>query len=113
MRYLDARMFEFLARFYVAIREREQECEASSSRKQITVMKALSTSSADNSNCFSARIPGVVRESCAEGGLLRLARLLSLLAFSVRRGAGVHAVALAPIVPGARGDRANDHQKKQ
>jgi hypothetical protein len=54
MHYLNARMFEFLARFYVAIREREQECEASSSRKQITVMKALSTSSADNSNCFLA-----------------------------------------------------------
>jgi hypothetical protein len=44
---------------------------------------------------------------------LRLARLLSLVAFSVRRGAGVHAVAIAPIVPGARGDRANDHEKKQ
>jgi hypothetical protein len=74
-------------------------------------MKALNSSSADNSNCFLAAFPGVARESCA--GLLRLARLLSLLAFSVRSGAGVHAVAFAPIVPGACGDRANDHQKEQ
>jgi hypothetical protein len=46
--------------------------------------------------------------------LLRLAGLLSLLAFSVRCSAGVHAVAFALIVPGGPGDRANDqHQKEQ
>jgi hypothetical protein len=45
--------------------------------------------------------------------LLRVAGLLSLMAFSVRSGAGVHAVAFASIVPGARGDRANDHHQKE
>src|SRR3979409_1110671 len=112
MRYRHARTFEFLARFYVAIREREQECEASSSRKQITVMKALSTSSATTVTASRPAFPGGCAKA-APRGLLRLARLLWLVAFSVRRGAGVHAVAIAPIVPGARGDRANDHEKKQ